>query len=459
MTKLTSQEHFNALWLAETIRLQEESQGDFADSEAVRQAQKEGGDFQTRILTRAQWLANKTNLIVAQQSAITAMQWSVKILCALAFFLGMGLILPTFSVADHTINIFSALGCLLGLNFLMLVVWILSTVFGGQSINQLGRLVLWLTNKLTGKKQVAQLMPAFFGLLHQRHLERWLLGRLTNGLWLLISIFALISLLSLLATQRYGFVWQTTILGDSHFVTIVNLLGSLPQWLGFPIPPESLIRQSGNTPVMDDAARQVWAAWLVGVLVVYGIFPRLILFLVCSGFWRYGYKRLQLDITKRNYHLLRSRLLPSSERLGITDPDNVFVQKRQPIINNNVEWGAMIIGVELELDYPWPPTIATNVIDAGIIETREQRKALLDQLVSDPVAKLLIVCDPKRSIDRGTLMLFSELAYCVAEARVWLLVDEKTDTKRLADWQQALEQLGITYADSDELLIWLSERT
>ncbi|AWM79764.1 hypothetical protein DKL61_05005 [Gammaproteobacteria bacterium ESL0073] len=160
----------------------------------------------------------------------------------------------------------------------MLVVWILSTVFGGQSINQLGRLVLWLTNKLTGKKQVAQLMPAFFGLLHQRHLERWLLGRLTNGLWLLISIFALISLLSLLATQRYGFVWQTTILGDSHFVTIVNLLGSLPQWLGFPIPPESLIRQSGNTPVMDDAARQVWAAWLVGVLVVYGIFPRLILF-------------------------------------------------------------------------------------------------------------------------------------------------------------------------------------
>lgn len=457
MSKLTSQEHFNALWLAETIRLQEESQGDFADSEAVRQAKKEGGDFQTRILIRAQWLANKTHLIVAQRSAITAMQWSVKILCVLAFFLGIGLILPTFSMANQTINIFSALGSLLGLNILMLVLWILGAVFGGDSINQLGRLVLWLTNKLTGKKQVAQLMPAFFGLLHQRHLERWLLGRLTNGLWLLISTFALLSLLVLLSTQRYGFIWQTTILSDTHFVSIVNALGSVPKLFGFPIPPESLIRQSGSAPVMSDAARQVWAAWLVGVLVVYGILPRLILFLVCNAFWHFGYKRIGLDLNQSSYHLLKLRLQPASERVGVIDPEPELWPKKSLVVNSNIQWGAMIVGVELEPNYQWPPKPLENVIDGGIIETREQRKGLLDQLVSNPVAKLLIVCDPKRSVDRGTLTFISELAYCVSDARVWLLMDEKIDMKRLADWQQSIEQLGLTYTESDELLTWLSE--
>lgn len=457
MTKLTNQEYFNALWLAETIRLQEESQGDFADSDAVRQAKKEGGDFQTRILTRAHYLANKTKLTIAQQSAITALQWSVKILCVVAFFLGVSLILPIFSVADHTINIFSALGCLLGLNLLMLLVWGLGTLFGGESINQLGRLVLWLTNKLTGKNQVAQIMPAFFCLLHQRHLERWLLGRLTNGLWLLISIFALISLLVLLSTQRYGFIWQTTILSDNHFVTIVNFLGYLPKLLGFPIPPENLIRQSGNIPVMSDAARQVWAAWLVGVLVVYGILPRFILYLLCSGFWRYGYKRLRLDLDNRHYHLLKERLLPSSEQLGVVDPDDKRWMNQTHLVNHSQGFGSVIVGVELESDYHWPPAISSSVLNAGVIETREQRKELLDRLVHQSVAKLLIVCDTKRSVDRGTLTLISELAFCVAEARVWLLVDEKTETKRLRDWQQALDQLDVTYSESDELVAWLSE--
>lgn len=457
MTKQTDQEYFNALWLTETIRLQEESNGDFADSDAIRQARKEGGDFQTRIMTRAKYLADKTNLVIAQSSAITAMQWSVKILCVFSFFIGMGLILPTFSVENHTINIFTALGCLLGLNLFMLVLWIIGMLFGGQSMSQLGRFVVWLTNKLTGKKQVAQLMPAFFGLLHQRHLERWLLGRLTNGLWLLISVFALISLLSLLATQRYGFIWQTTILSDTHFVAIVQALGSLPKLLGFPIPPESLIRRSGDLPVMTDAARQVWAAWLVGVLVVYGILPRLILFLGCTVCWHYGYKRLSLDLNKSTYHLLKPRLLPTSEPLGVKAPAPTVWSKRLPVVHNGVQWGAMVVGVELEQSYPWPPSISESTIDAGIIETREQRKEILEQLVNNPVAKLLIVCDPKRSVDRGTLTLISEMAYCAADARVWLLVDEKTDLKRLADWHEGLEQLRLTYTDTDELLGWLGE--
>lgn len=94
-------------------------------------------------------------------------------------------------------------------------------------------------------------------------------------------------------------------------------------------------------------------------------------------------------------------------------------------------------------------------MDAGLIETREQRKQLLDQLTINPVAKLLIVCDPRRSVDRGTLALITELAHCAAETRVCLLVEQDTDTQRLVDWQQTLDQLQLAYGDKDSLLAWL----
>ncbi|MFD1260042.1 DUF2868 domain-containing protein [Entomomonas asaccharolytica] len=456
MAKQTNQQHFNDLWLAETIRLQEEQQGVLADSEAVRQARKAGGDIESRILTRAQWLANKTGLMVAQQSTLTAMYWSVRILCVLAVFIGIGLVLPTFSAVEHTINIFSALGCLLGLNILMLIIWLVGTFAGGQSVNQLGRFSLWLTSKLSGKKQVVQLMPALVNLLHQRKLERWWLGRLTNGLWLLASIIALLSLLLLLATQRYGFIWQTTILSADSFVMVVQVLGTLPHILGFPIPSEELIRQSGDMAIMSDTARQTWAAWLVGVLVVYGILPRLVLFLLCSSFWRYGYKRLGLDLALPSYSLLKSRLLPDTEIIGVTDAVPTHWSELAAASAHWSEHGAVLVGIELEANYPWPPAnLSEHVVNAGVIETREQRKQILDQLTINPVAKLLIVCDPRRSVDRGTLALITELAQCATETRVYLLEESDTDAQRLADWQQTLNQLQLTYGDKTSLLAWL----
>lgn len=456
VAKPTDQQHFNALWLTETIRLQEEQQGALADSEAVRQARKTGGSLQGRLITRAQWLANKTKLATAQQSVVTAQYWSIRILYLVAFFVGIGLVLPTFSATEHTINIFSALGCLLGLNLVMLVVWLLGTFIGGQSINQIGRFSLWLTAKLTGKKQVVQLMPALISLLHQNKLERWWLGKLTNGLWLLASIVALIALLLLLATQRYGFIWQTTILSADNFVDLVQLLGALPHLLGFPIPDEQLIRASGDMAVMTDTARQTWASWLVGVLVVYGILPRLCLFLLCNGLWRYGYKRLNLDLSLASYGLLKTRLMPDSEVIGVTD--GVSEHWHEPTSNNVATWGeqgAVLVGIELEPSYPWPPAIPLQVTDAGIVETREQRKRLLEQLTLKPVSKLLITCDPRRSVDRGTLNLITELAHCAAETRIWLLAEQGTDPERLLDWQQALERLNIVYGEQQSLLAWL----
>ncbi len=83
-------------------------------------------------------------------------------------------------------------------------------------------------------------------LLGRRRLARWGLGALVHGLWLLGLLTALAMLLGLLATRRYGFVWETTILGSDTFIALTQALGALPALLGFPLPDAELIRASSH---------------------------------------------------------------------------------------------------------------------------------------------------------------------------------------------------------------------
>ncbi|HFK2116932.1 TPA: DUF2868 domain-containing protein, partial [Pseudomonas aeruginosa] len=156
-------------------------------------------------------------------------------------------------------------------------------------------------------------------LLGRRRLARWGLGALVHGLWLLGLLTALAMLLGLLATRRYGFVWETTILGSDTFIALTQALGALPALLGFPLPDAELIRASGDAALASEAARHAWAGWLVGVLLVYGVLPRALLGLLCLWRWKRGLAHLDLDLDDPGYSLLRERLMPASERLGVSD--------------------------------------------------------------------------------------------------------------------------------------------
>ena len=58
---------------------------------------------------------------------------------------------------------------------------------------------------------------------------------------------ALTLMLLLMATRRYGFVWETTILSADVFVSATHALGVVPGWLGFSGPTEAMIRASTDT--------------------------------------------------------------------------------------------------------------------------------------------------------------------------------------------------------------------
>lgn len=445
MTELTSLQN---LWLTETVRLREEHAGPLDDLEANRLARAAGGDLPGRIQRRALWLAERDGLTSALKHWLQGARLALVLLAIFAVLSGAGL---AFAALGQTpVNVFWALGSLLGLNLILLLSWSLGLIFAGEHGATLGRLWLWLSEKLARDAKAAQLAPALLLMLQRKKLNRWALGTLVNGLWLLAMVSALVLLLTLMATRRYGFVWETTILSADTFINMTQALGALPALLGFNVPTVDMIRASGDTALNIESARQAWATWLVGVLVVYGVLPRLLLALFCFWRWNSGKAALRLDLNLPGYAQLRERLMPTSERLGITDPEPAQLHRVESTVGEHASDGALLVAIELDDQHSWPPTLPKNVSNAGILDSRESRNKLLEQLSRFPPARLAIACDPRRSPDRGSLALIAELARNATATRVWLLQapqGQALDAERLGDWHVALQQLELPFAD------------
>jgi hypothetical protein len=435
------------LWLTETIRLREEHAGPLDDLEANRLA-RAAGDLPSRIARRALWLAERDGLTAALKHWLQGARLALVLLMIFAVLSGAGL---AFAALGQTpVNVFWALGSLLGINLILLLSWALGLIFAGEHGATLGRLWLWLSEKFARDAKAAQLAPALLLLLQRKKLNRWALGALVNGLWLLAMLSALILLLTLMATRRYGFVWETTILGADTFIHVTQALGYLPSLLGFNVPTEEMIRASGDGALDIESARQAWATWLVGVLVVYGVLPRLLLALLCLWRWNSGKAALRLDLNLPGYAQLRERLMPTSERLGVNDPEPAQLHRVESNVGELASEGALLVAIELDEQRPWPPVLPKNVSNAGILDSRESRHKLLEQLSRFPPARLAIACDPRRSPDRGSLALIAELARNAGATRIWLLQappGEALDGQRLGDWHAALQQLELPFAD------------
>ncbi|WP_367086100.1 DUF2868 domain-containing protein [Pseudomonas sp. HOU2] len=445
MTELTPLQN---LWLTETIRLREEHAGPLEDLEANRLARAAGGDLPGRIQRRAVWLAERDGLSAALKHWLQGARLALVLLVIFALLSGAGL---AFAALSQTpVNVFWALGSLLGLNLILLLSWALGLVFAGEHGATLGRLWLWLSEKLARDAKAAQLAPALLLMLQRRKLNHWVLGTLVNGLWLLAMLSALVLLLTLMATRRYGFVWETTILSADTFINLTQALGALPALLGFNVPTVEMIRASGAAALDIESARQAWATWLVGVLVVYGVLPRLLLAALCFWRWNRGKAALTLDLNLPGYAQLRERLMPTSERLGINDAAPQQLHRVESSVSEHASDGALLVGIELDDQRSWPPALPKTVSNAGILDSRESRNKLLEQLSRFPPARLLIACDPRRSPDRGSLALIAELARNAGATRVWLLQappGEALDSARLGDWHVALQQLELPFAD------------
>lgn len=384
---MTALNPLHRLWLTETVRLREEHAGPLEDLEANRLARTAGGDLATRIQQRALHLAERDGLAAALSRWLQGARLALVLLAAVAVISGAGLAFAALGNGLAPVNVFWALGSLLGLNLILLISWALGLLFAGEHSASLGRLWLWLSEKLARDAKAAQLAPALLLLLQRQKLNRWAVGVLVNSLWLLALLSALVILLTLLATRRYGFVWETTILGADTFVAVTQALGTLPALLGFNVPTVEMIRASGDSALNIESARQAWAAWLVGVLLVYGLLPRLILALLCLWRWKRGRAALHLDLNLPGYAQLRERLMPSSERLGVNDvaPDHLHsISGGASELESD---GALLVAIELDDQHPWPPNcLPTSRTPASSTAANHATNCWSNSAVSHPRA-------------------------------------------------------------------------
>ena len=434
------------LWLCESIRLHEQHNPMLEDSEACRLARQQGQSLQQRIELRNLMLARQQGLTSALQNWLTAARWLGLALAILALLTGYGLASTALNRQAESINLVWALFGLLGLHLVTLLFWLAGMLFRPGRPSWFMQLPLDLTGRISRSPHAAQLTSALLSLLGRRHLLPAALSRLAHGWWLLVLFTALLASLMLLGTHRYAFVWETTIAQPDSFVTLVHSLGWPGQWLGFALPDAELIHASGEQLLTDELSRRTWASWLMGMLVIYGLLPRLLLAAFFQWRWQRGKQRLQLDENSADWAYLHSRLQPAVENSQIIDPAPQQMPQPKPVTASGTHNHALLAGLELEEPLQWPISLPASLQQLGNLDGYAAQQALLEQLAAHPAQALLLACDSRRSPDRGSLHFISELARS-SNLQVWLL-HAGQDPQRLSVWQQALTELQVTHSTS-----------
>ena len=464
---------WQAHWLAETIRLREEHWGPLEDADAVRQARGGPDNLKNRILLRARLLGRREGLddLVARWRQGGMLSLAILLLIALAA--GIGSAAGALGDGSRPVNVLWAVGALLGVHGVTFLLWLASFLLRPGGATGLGRLWLWATRKLARGPDAALVPQALMNLLARAGALRWAFGAISHTLWLTGLAAALATLLVMLSTASYRFVWATTLLQPDTFVFLTRTLGWLPAQLGFATPADAIVRASDNSQVLSAAAQAQWSVWLIGVVAVYGVLPRLLAWLLCLVQAGRARRRLRIDPALPGYAALRDRLLPPVQSTGIDRPADPL---HQPQVGPgrmadlaNLGDQPVLVGLELPADLAWPPAgLPKSVQDAGNLDTREQRNRLLDALAQAGARRLLIACDARQTPDRGTLGLIAALADKAGQTRVWLSTSFSgsafgksafSEPARLDAWRDRLAAAGMApgaiLRDADRPLHWL----
>ncbi len=487
---------FSKRWLAETQRLLENAHPLTDDSAAMAAALKQGNDIEQRILLRAQYLGERNGSLSLLLQWRQVANWILVTSLALALFGGFSSALAILGDGSRAVNVVWLLGGLIGFNLLMLLFWAINLLLrltgGGGQGGMLGRIWFfvtgWLAQRLLAVESAGSGVNArHAGLLSRAQKELmnrsksgfWFMSTATHLLWLFVSLGILLGMLLSLALRSYGFIWETTILPAGAFIEFVGLFGWLPAQIGFAVPDAEAIRNSGVTSNMvgmgaaaewqDETVRRAWSSWLLGSLCIYGILPRLLLSLVC---WRLVTSRLaglRLDQSVPTYAALAARLQADSEAAGISDKQSAELYRTRIGASSAEGNGkSVMIGLELLDENAWQsisraPGMSPDVLVLAPVDSREQRSEALRELARDTSSRLLVVCDPHLSPDRGLMNWIVDASWHSVEIRVLLLSDKNVDPARLESWQERLQQTGLPteriFLTSQPALQWISHGT
>lgn len=438
--------------LAEAVRLHEDAQG-FAinDPQADALAQNADGDLEHRIIVRARALTISKALTTSLQQLRNA--FAIIVVVGLVFATIAGATAAQMALGSQSegpvVNFFWVLGSLLGVPTIALLLWLILAFLtpGAAATGSLGNLTFLLGRRISqwlhkGPAQMAA-VQAIGSVYTHTAIGRWTLSAISHGLWLAFLLGCLVLVLLILSTKQYTFTWETTILSERSYITLTKIIARVPETLGFPAPDAEQITAShwtdeGEPPA---ASREAWSGLLVGSIVAYGLLPRLLLLGLCLlGRQRAG-TRFRLDTELPGYARLQTRLMPASRTIGVVDPDphvktseiSKHIYGRNGTRPVESTGPAAIMGFEIEQPASaWPPRIrGIDWLDLGFVDSRDDRRRVLERLQSAPVPlrTIAIVCSAATTPDRG-IRGFVDRVQASSTAPVLILL---TDGQRLRD--------------------------
>ena len=405
-------------WLCEALRLKETQWGQFDDRAACLRAAREPTAMQ-QIAARANFLGETSGVKLALGRVQSGLWVAFIVLLVIAVLVGGSAALAALGPGFRPVNVVSALVVLLGVNLFSLVVWIVTLIVGIGSGGWLAGRWPWLVRKLATGPEVALAGQAWWSLWQQAGGLRWVLSSVTHASWLIASLTMLAVLYFTLSIRHFDFAWETTLLSADSFVALTQFVGVVPHWFGFAIPDSETVRASGHLSRNSVQAQALWASWLTGALVCYGVLPRSLLLLVSLAMVARAWPRTQPQLLSPYYQALLLKMAPAALSPEGQVPPQIKLRYPPVLKGADSATRAMMTGIELETE--WPPVgLGCEIVHTMMIDSRDTRNMALGHVAQLNPRRLVIACDARQTPDRGTLRLIAELASYASKTLVWL---------------------------------------
>ncbi|MBE9567804.1 MAG: DUF2868 domain-containing protein [Proteobacteria bacterium] len=398
----------------------------------------------------------------------------------------------------HTINIYWLLLILLGFNLLSMFFWLvgISMNMRGSATGVLGTALLSVINRQVNSqissqinnqinrrsgnvineqgsspvtdtrstsKIITQADRAWLAANFSGAVGKWQLSKIPHQLWLTYLLSGLIFLVLLLMLRQYDFVWGTTLLSDSAFLKLTDMVSAPLNALGFSTPSAEQVRDTriGAAQILSAEHRYNWAQFLIGTLLCFGILPRVLLWLWSALMSVYARRQYTLDYYLPYYIRLRQQLVPLASHGQIVDADDSppgclkpdgreqttrssaasSSPRSLPPSPHELPDGALWVAVELGGNISWPPAAVRADDDLGQVTDRESMVRIQQQLQSKTDAVIAVAVSSARPPDRGVQRTISQLLADAGQRWLVLLSDgqETVSDARMAAWYRLAE--------------------
>jgi hypothetical protein len=374
--------------------------------------------------------------------------------CLLSGLAGMLAVVQAVSGAG-TLNVFWVLMVLLGFNLLSFVLWLLFTfVLRTPASSPLVSIFMPCLNwtiKLAAKGHYSQYASKTWLHIQLSNPQgKWFIGRVVHSVWLSYLAGGFIALLLVLMTRQYDFIWGSTILDQAAFQQLTAYLSFSMDVIHWPTPSvDEVIASQQGLNEMSSTLRSSWAYFLLGCLLFYGLFPRLVAWVMCRVLGAVQLRRFSLNYQDPYYLALKREWQPLSGQGDILDADS-HAQPHQSLQKTKQSFRALpsealFLGFELprSLVTQLPSQLTTPVL-VNVVNKDTTDQALA--FIKNSAGSVVFLVNANKPPDRGTLRLLQSLM--PKGKKYWLGCIEDgamriASENTYAQWQEQAQMLSI----------------